>query len=119
MAEKNILMTTLGKLEERNIQQYFYFDQESGRKYCEAICQAEASAKCLLSRVELDQIIVLGSGATYDEGDGLRQIELRDWVDFDVEDISKLSEYSFFRYRISQFLDKLDLETSDSYELVG
>ena len=53
---------------------------------------------------------MLGTGATYKEGDELRHMQLRDFDGYGGEDTETLSEYSFYRYRIAQFLDDLDLE---------
>ena len=113
MKQRSILLTSLGNLGDRLSHRYFYFRDGENLCFCDGIGVAEAGTKYVLSQVPIDEIVVLGSGASYVEGEANTSLVLRDWVDFDTEDIYKLSEYSFFRYRILQYLDGLDLEGSD------
>ena len=116
MEERNILVTSLGSIDDRTDHRFFYIKEGKFTEYCDAIGVAEAGTKYILDRVSIDEIIVLGTGATYKPGDELRHIRLREFVDYDASGTESLSEYSFFRYRISQYLDDLDLEGSDVYE---
>ena len=116
MNERNILLTALGSMDDRTNHRYFYIKGGKKTQYCDAVSVAEAGAKYILSRENIDEIIVLGTGATYKDGDELRHIELRKFRDYDAGDTDALSEYSFFRYRLSEYLDDLDLEGSDIYE---
>lgn len=113
MKSINIILTSLGNLGNRLSHKYFYFEDFRGDQYCDGIGVAEAGTKYILSQVPVNEIIVLGSGASYEKGEELKKLVLKDWVDFDSENIDSLSEYSFFRYRISQYLDGLDLEGND------
>lgn len=111
MREKNILITTLGHfLLDRQTPFYFYFDNGTEKMYCDGISIPEAGAKYILAREHIDEIIVIGDGATCEPGDEIRPIPLSDPNDYSVHDINKMSEYAFFRYRLSQYRDNIDLE---------
>ena len=109
----NLLLTSLSTLGDRKSHRYFYFEKDGSTQYCDGLSVAEAGAKYILSNVDIDEIIVLGSGNTYDPGEENNRIVLRDWSDFTSLDTKKISEYSFFQYRIAQFLDGLDMESVD------
>ena len=114
--ESNILLTSLSNQYDRLSHRYFYFTRDGETKFCDGLSVAEAGAKYLLSNVPIDEIIVLGNGRTYDKGQEMVPLVLKEWSDFNSEDTSALSEYSFFQYRIAQFLDGLDLEAVDVLE---
>ena len=109
----NLLLTSLSTLGDRKSHRYFYFEKDGSTQYCDGLSVAEAGAKYILSNVDIDEIIVLGSGNTYDPGEENNRIVLREWSDFTSMDTKKISEYSFFQYRIAQFLDGLDMESVD------
>ncbi|MBO5554026.1 MAG: hypothetical protein J5941_00735, partial [Solobacterium sp.] len=109
----NLLLTSLSTLGDRKSHRYFYFEKDGSTQYCDGLSVAEAGAKYILSNVDIDEIIVLGSGNTYDPGEENNRIVLREWSDFTSLDTKKISEYSFFQYRIAQFLDGLDMESVD------
>ena len=117
MREKNILLTTLGHfLLDRQTHGYFYFDNGREKMYCDAISIPEAGAKYILAREHIDEIIVIGDGATCEPGDEIRPIPLSDLNDYSANDINEMSEYAFFRYRLSQYRDNIDLEGLDVLE---
>ena len=115
MTERNVLITSLDSMENRSEHRFFYIKDGRKTSYCDAIGVAEAGTKYILSRESIDEIIVLGTGATYKEGDELKHMQLRDFDGYGGEDTEALSEYSFYRYRIAQFLDDLDFEGGDVY----
>ena len=115
MTERNILITSLDSMENRTEHRFFYIKEGRKTLYCDAIGVAEAGTKYILSRESIDEIIVLGTGATYKEGDELRHMQLRDFDGYGGADTDTLSEYSFYRYRIAQFLDDLDFEGGDVF----
>jgi hypothetical protein len=115
MTERNVLITSLDSMENRSEHRFFYIKEGRKTSYCDAIGVAEAGTKYILSRESIDEIIVLGTGATYKEGDELKHMQLRDFDGYGGEDTEALSEYSFYRYRIAQFLDDLDFEGGDVY----
>lgn len=116
MKEVNILLTSLSNQGDRKSHRYFYFQIDGTMRYCDGLSVAEAGAKYILSQVPIQQIIVLGAGRTYDEGEEMKPLVLKEWSDFKSDDTTNLSEYSFFQYRIAQYLDGLDLEAVDVLE---
>lgn len=114
--EKSILITSLSNQGDRKSHRYFYFEESGAIRYCDGLSVGEAGAKYILSHVDIDEIIVLGAGLTYEKGEEMKPLILREWSDFDTENPGNLSEYSFFQYRIAQFLDGLDLEAVDVLE---
>ena len=95
--ETNILLTSLSNQYDRKTHRYFYYTEKGETYYCDGLSVAEAGAKYLLSKVPIDEIIVLGSGRTYDKGQEMQPLVLNEWSDFNSEDTSSLSEYSFFQ----------------------
>lgn len=108
--EKNILLVSLENLEDGIKYRYYYNNDGGNARYCNSIMRAEVATKYVLSKVNIDEIVVIGSGATYDEGDELRKVPLKDGEEFFVSDINNMSEYSLYRYRLSEFLEGMDLE---------
>lgn len=113
---KNILLVSLGNRESQLEYQYYYYEKEGTALYCDGLLLAEAGTKYVLSKVDLDEIVVIGSGATYDEGDERKKIMLETGTDFYSADPSSMSEYSFFRYRIAEYLQNVDVE---EYEILS
>ena len=92
MKEKNILLTTLGSTgNNRYDYQYFYYDHNGQLSYCNSLSIAEAGTKYILSRENIDEVIVLGSGATYNAEDALKPLQLRTFADYRAEGIENLS----------------------------
>ena len=119
MREKSVLLTTLGSSgDDRLDYQYFYYDDHGHLTYCNSLSVAEAGTKYILSQKNIDEIIVLGSGASYNPEDALRPQVLRNFEDYSAEGIENLSEYSFFRYRIAQFMEDIDVEGADVLESI-
>ena len=118
-SEKNILLTSLSNQGDRKSHRYFYFETNGTTKYCDGLSVAEAGAKYILSEIDIDEIVVLGAGRTYDPGEENREIVLREWSEFTNKDSKDISEYSFFQYRIAQFLDSVDMEGLDVLESIA
>ena len=112
----NILITSLSSQFDRKSHRYFYYEENGIIQYCDGLSVAEAGTKYLLSRVPFEEIIVLGAGSTFNPGEEMKPLVLKEWSNFKAEDTASLSEYSFFQYRISQYLDGLDLEAVDVLE---
>ena len=86
MREKSVLLTTLGSTgDDRLDYQYFYYDNHGHLSYCNSLSVAEAGTKYILSQKNIDEIIVLGSGATYNPEDALRPQVLRNFEDYSAE----------------------------------
>ena len=97
-----------------------YYNVRQGEKYvyCDAILSAEASCKYILANYKIDSIVTLGSKSTYDPGDELVDMVLREGSSFYASDINKLSAYSLLRYRLAQYLDEIRIEEQDIKDLL-
>ena len=115
MKKKSILLTTLGEQPERLLKnhQYFYYDDGKHTTYCDTLIVPEAGAKYILSKELIDEIIVLGNGASCLPEEENRPLPLGQEEDYDVQDLEKISEYGFFRYRMSQFVEEMDIDGLD------
>ena len=93
MREKSVLLTTLGSSgDDRLDYQYFYYDDHGRLSYCNSLSVAEAGTKYILSQKNIDEIIVLGSGASYNPEDALRPQVLRNFEDYSAEGIENLPQ---------------------------
>ena len=97
-----------------------YYNYLQGEKYmyCDAILSTEASCKYILANYDIDTIVTLGSKSTYDPGDELVEMVIREGSSFYASDINKLSAYSLLRYRLAQFLDEIRIEEQDIRDLL-
>ena len=75
---RNILLTSLNSTENDRSLRYYSAQNEFGYDYCEAAQSMEASAKYILARFQIDEILVIGEELSTDDGDDLKPIRLRD-----------------------------------------
>lgn len=113
-----IMLTSLYGGDGGNRITYYVTGDGSRRLYCDAMLSAEASSKYILANHHIDEIIVLGSAATYDAGDELVPMALTQGESFYASDIRTLSNYSLLRYRLAQFADKIRIEDQDLNDLL-
>ncbi len=112
--ERNVILAALGRTDSlKRTHNYYYYDEQHTNKYCDGILPAEPGIKYILSKEHINDIIVIGSGATYDAGDELKKMTLKEASDFYSANIEKMSEYSFFRYRLSEYMENIDVEGND------
>ncbi len=114
--EKNVFITSLSALSNRTGHSYYLYEADGQTKYCDGLSGAEAGAKYLLSNTAINHIIVVGGSHTYEETEETGWLVLRDSTTFTSSGIRNLSEYGFFQYRLSQFLNSIDLEALDVLE---
>lgn len=109
MKERNVLVTTIYALDTEKTLQYCVANHAGWRRqYCNAVIPAECCVKHLLSSTPMDEIIVLGSGGA-DTGDDEITITVKDTDYILHKDISVMTKFEYFCYRISQFLHNRDL----------
>ena len=113
-----ILLTSLYEKDKGSPVNYYFVREGSRLFFCDALTTVEASAKFVLARYEVDEILTIGHKLTFDEGDDGRQIELREGKSFYTSDIRQLSTYSLFRYRIAQYIDELKIEQQDVLDIL-
>ena len=82
---------------------YFSVQNESGPAYFDALLDAEAGIKAVLSRYEIDEVIVIGGAGSWDEGDDQGPVALRHGSTLQPSDKSPLSTYGLLQYRIAQY----------------
>lgn len=86
---RNILLTSLSAVDTDLPVRYFSVKDESGIAYADVLLDTEAGIKTVLSRYEIDEVIVIGAAGSFDE-----------------EDInSPDSAFGLLQNRISQFKD--------------
>ena len=107
---RKVLLTSLSDMGHSLSPRYFSVRGEFGYYYCDALLDAEASIKAALARFSIDEIIILGSTGSYDEGDELSTIPLSHGRSLYSADKSTLSSYGLLQYRIAQFADELSLD---------
>ena len=108
---KNILITTLSETKDIFGVSYYCFKDENGSvKFCTGISNAEAGTKYMLSNYKIDQIYVLGPKDKNCTG---QSIEIKNAEMPTVIDATSVNELEFFCYRMSQFLNHIDIEAND------
>ena len=118
MKESNILLTSLGNLGNRLHHEYYSYEDDGVIKYCDGISIGEAGAKYIMSHNSIDEIVVIGSGATFNPGEEGERIPLKNYSGYRANNIDDLSEYGFFLYRLLQFQRGVDLEGMDVLETI-
>ena len=104
---KNVLMTTLSTLNNRNIlNYYYYFDKASEQRLvCNGISSLEAGSKFFLSTEKIDRIVVVGSKETVSGTSvPVNPIDLLRLPLLEAEELSTTSAYEFYIQRIAAFL---------------
>ena len=115
---RNILLTSLSAAENDPPLRYFSLQKEFGFDYCDALLEAEAGIKAILSRYAIDEVIVIGGDGAYDEKDELASVPLLHGKSLYSEDKTSLSAYSLLRYRLAQHADEVNLEQEAETELL-
>ena len=115
----NVMVTSLYGGANRKHIEYYYASDGSRRLYCGAMLSAEASSKYILANHHIDEIITLGSNTTFDPGDDMVQIVLREGSSFYDSDPDNLSTYSLLRYRLAQYIDEISIERQDLRDLLN
>ena len=70
----------------------------------------EASAKYILSRFPVDEILVLGKEMPFKDGDERKSYRLKDASALFSADQETLSAFDLYRSRIAQYIDETSLE---------
>ena len=113
------MLTSLYGGGSRKFVDYYMAADDKRVMYCDAMTSAEASSKYILANHHIDEIITLGSTATYDPGDEIVQMVLREGSTFYASDTADLSAYSLLRYRLAQYIDEIRIEEQDLRELIS
>lgn len=114
-----VMITSLYRGDSNEGLNYYFAKQGERRMYCDAMMSAEASCKYMLSNYDIDEIVTFGTKSTFDEGDDLIPIVLKEGKSFYASDTNTLSTYSLLRYRLAEFIDEIDIEKQDLRDLVA
>lgn len=101
---QNILLTSLSSVETGLPTRYFSAKTGSVSAFFDALLDAEAGIKTVLSQYDLDEIIVIGASGSYAEGDELGPVDLKYGSKMDSSD-KFLSTYGLLQYRIAQYAE--------------
>ena len=104
---RNILLTSLCPTETDLPARYFSIRKEFGFDYCDALLDAEAGIKVVLSRYDIDEIIVIGGTGSFNEGDELNSVDLGYGSNLYSKDKASLSSYALLQYQIAKYADEL------------
>lgn len=118
MDTKKIFLTSIAELRDKSTIDYFVCDEDvEFGTYTTAMSITEAGIKYIISKYDIDEIIVLGPGhcASSEEKSSTKisNIHVKN-----IENLNSVSEYGFLCYRITEFLKKLDIEYADTAELI-
>lgn len=131
---KNILMTTMSTLYNRQSLNYYYLENKSVDSYqstsepkfqfCSGISSLEVGSKYILSKYKIDEIVVVGSKETFNQCDDKHSDFLKCYTDaqikeMDVEEINRMSPFAFYKYRIALFLKEKSREAFKEDEKVA
>lgn len=120
--EKNILMTTMSKLNRMDTINYYYSDKTEGGipLFCDGISSVEDGSKYILSQYPIDEILVVGTSETFSTDDVMMVGNLADynfWQDIYKEweqdylygtgkkNNHGISAYEFYKLRITEYLN--------------
>ena len=111
--EKNIFLTTIGETRNRlDLDYYECMTSDGYPVFTTGVSVAEAGIKTTLSRVRLDEIIVIGPASGVRSGEKEKtSISLVPVAN--ISGIEEMSEYGFLNYRIAEYMNRLDIELLD------
>ena len=107
---RNILMTSLDTLGNNRDLQYYSVKNEFGFEYCEAMQSMEASAKYVLARFPIDEILIIGEEGSTDDGNNMKPVRLKEARALYSENPASLSALDLYRFRLAQYIDELSRE---------
>lgn len=116
---KNIFLTSLDETKNRLDVEYFVCDNANGNvSYTTGISVAEAGIKYMLSQVELDEIIVIGSPELANS-DALEKKNIEELSSYFNQNLESMKELEFLNYRIYEFMKQIDFELVEIGESVS
>lgn len=123
--KKNVLICGIKDFGNRQENQYFMTKKKNKIKLCDSLVAGEGEAKTILSSVDIDEIVAIGSTNQClfetDEEDlpvSPSKMKLNDGMELFVPDTDSFSDFDFFRYRLTQFVEGIDIDTADFIDLI-
>ena len=123
--KKTVLICGIRDFGNRYESQYFMAKSGEKNRFVDGLILGEGEAKYILSQVNVDEIIAIGSGNQCLEGkDGERRgisgqkMKLNEGIELFVTDTGNFSDFDFFRYRLTQFVEGINIDTADFIDLL-
>ena len=120
MEKKKVLICGIRDYGNRFESHYFITKDEGEEKFCEGLVSGEGGAKEILSSIDIDEIIAIGSSNQCLAGkeDGFvsasnHKMKLNEGIDLLVSDTDRFSDFDFFRYRLTQFVEGVNIDMAD------
>ena len=107
---RNILLTSVSRTETQLPVRYYSFQKEFDSVFCDALLDAEAGIKAVLSMHDIDEIIVIGGAGSYDEEDELNPVDLIHGRGLYSKNEATLSAYALLQKRIAKYADELQAD---------
>ena len=130
--EKNVLLTTLSTLdfERAKLSAYFYEENTGEKIYCNGISAQEPGSKYILSKYQIDQIVVVGTKQTINDSEDEKDEKVvsnlkaesdkyfQEHKNCRDEDLmpKDMSAFKFYKLRIGSFLSGEKWEDLSEYE---
>ena len=115
---KSIFLTTLDRTGYRDEMEYFSCGDPAGGSFITGISLAEGGIKYILSRHQVDEVIVIGpesfAGAEEQKETVITGVKIDN-----MADLGSMSEYGFLCYRLAEFMHQIDFEMVDIGEAVA
>jgi|GEM_PF-4895607 len=115
---KNIIITAVKNYDDRDVCEYYYDINADEVKFIDEVVIGEAGTKYILANNDIDEIIMVGTDIQISEENIGKKVNLSEGIDLYNSNVDKLSDFDYFRYRLVQFVEGVDMETADFYDSV-
>lgn len=123
--KKTVLICGIRDFANRYESQYFIVNNKGDIRFGDGLILGEGEAKFILSQVDVDEIIAIGSSNQCLEIKGGEnkstsgeKMKLNEGIEPFATEPGNLSDFDFFRYRLTQFVEGVNIDTADLIDLV-
>ncbi|MDD6880564.1 MAG: hypothetical protein PUE18_03215 [Firmicutes bacterium] len=120
MKKKRVLICGIRDYGNRSENQYFMSDDYGNLKFCDGLVYGEGEVKKILSSVEIDEIIAIGTSNQCLVAKDVKRLSvpykkmrLNEGIELFISDTDGFSDFDFLRYRLTQFVEGIDIDTAD------
>ena len=118
--QHKVMVTTLFSGDNISNKSYYQSLLDNNKAmYCDALMPAEATCKFMLSTVQIDEIIIVGSEAMGPAEDVSKPVALQDSLPAFTASLDGLSRYDLLRYRLTEYMDDIRAESQDIDALIS
>ena len=107
---RNFFLTSLDTPNHDGALRYYGGANEYGFNYCNAMLGMEASAKYILARFPIDEILVIGVAEAPEGAEEGKSMRLKDWGASGTVDREPLSAFGLYCTRLAQYINELNPE---------